>query len=372
MADAFDVVIAGGGPAGMAAAIELAPALAVAVIDPGSPRRVHGETLAPDCRPLLTRLGVYDAFLHGGHARCEGTMAAWGAAEVRFTDYLLHPERHGWRIDRDAFDRMLASEAARRGATLVHAGVHDLRRDGEGWLVTTDDREISARLIVDATGRHAAIARRLGARKLVSDQLVGIAGLLEPSGAIEYAPFPLIEARADGWIYSAVVPNGDVVVVAMTDSDIAHASDLHDAGEWQRWIDDASQTRLRTAGARLRGNIAVASASSHRLDPIAGDHWLAAGDAAAAFDPLSSQGITSSLRGGIDAASAILAGSAAAITEYAQTITAGYDAYLITRSLYYAMERRWPSSPFWQRRVPQITHDVTRSRRSADDADVRR
>jgi flavin-dependent dehydrogenase len=144
----------------------------------------------------------------------------------------------------------------------------------------------------------------------------------------------------------------------MTDSDIAHACDLHDAGVWQRLIDEAPQTRLRTAGARLRGTIAVASASSHCLDPITGDGWLAAGDAAAAFDPLSSQGITNSLRGGIDAATAIrryFAGSVEAITEYAQSIVAGYDAYLQTRTLYYAMERRWPSSPFWQRRISPTT-----------------
>jgi len=352
--DAFDVLIAGGGPAGMAAAIELAPALAVAVVDPGSPRRVHGETLAPGSRPLLTRLGVQEAFLRGGHARCEGTMSAWGTAEVRFTDYLLHPERHGWRIDRDAFDRMLTTEGARRGATLLRASVHDVRRDNEGWLVTTDQGDLSARLLVDATGRHAAIARRLGARKLVSDQLVGIAGVLEPSAAIEHASFPLIESRENGWIYSAVVPSGDVVVVAMTDSDIAHACDLHDAGVWQRWIEEAPQTRLRTAGARLRGTIATASASSHRLDPITGDGWLAAGDAAAAFDPLSSQGIVSSLRCGIDAASAILAGNAEAFNDYAHSIADSYDAYLTTRSLYYAMEQRWPSSPFWQRRASKV------------------
>jgi flavin-dependent dehydrogenase len=39
MTEAFDVLIAGGGPAGMAIAIELAPALAVAVVDPGSSLR---------------------------------------------------------------------------------------------------------------------------------------------------------------------------------------------------------------------------------------------------------------------------------------------------------------------------------------------
>ena len=279
-------------------------------------------------------------------------MSSWGRDEVRFTDYLNHPERHGWRLDRDAFDAMLASEGARRGVTMIEAAISALARNAGDWRVTIGKNEIAARVIVDATGRHAAIARRIGARKVVFDQLVGIAGMFTPAAAIERS-FPLIEARPDGWLYSVIVPNGQLAVVAMTDSDIAHANGLHDSSSWQRWIGAAPHTQYRLEGAGLLSGPIAASAGSRRLDRAAGETWLAVGDAAAAFDPLSSQGIIKALDSGIAAASAItehLAGESAALLAYARSIEEDYDSYLALRTRYYRMEQRWISEPFWHRR----------------------
>lgn len=355
---AFDVLIAGGGSAGMATALELAANRSVAIVDPQVRRGIHaGETLPPGCRPILGHLGLLESFADGGHARCEGTMSAWGSDAIRFTDYLTHPERHGWRLDRDAFDAMLTSEGARRGITIIDATIADVARCAEGWRITAGGNEITARVIVDATGRQAAIARRLGARKVVFDQLVGVAGVLTPEASIERS-YPLIEAKPDGWVYSVIVPNGQLAVVAMTDSDIAHANGLHDRDSWQHWIAAAPHTRQRLKGAQLVAGPVTASAGSHRLDRAAGDDWLAAGDAASAYDPLSSQGIVKALQSGIAAAAAIaehLAGDRTALAAYAQSITDDFDSYLALRTRYYQMEKRWPSEPFWQRRgTPRI------------------
>jgi len=95
------------------------------------------------------------------------------------------------------------------------------------------------------------------------------------------------------------------------------------------------------------------AANSFRLAPLAGENWLAVGDAAAAYDPLSSQGIYKALEYGLRAGDAIgdhRAGRNTALQDYVEGIRREFDDYLLIRSKYYGRERRWPNSIFWQRR----------------------
>ncbi|MBN9507503.1 MAG: hypothetical protein J0I21_00145, partial [Alphaproteobacteria bacterium] len=110
-----------------------------------------------------------------------------------------------------------------------------------------------------------------------------------------------------------------------------------------------------------RGVIAAGgfcAAHGCRLDRAAGDGWLAVGDAALAFDPLSSQGLLNALYTGLCAAEAagrMLAGADRAAEDYAQTIGALWATYERHLAHYYRQERRWPTSPFWARRAgPQV------------------
>jgi flavin-dependent dehydrogenase len=356
----WDVAIAGAGPAGLALAIELARTtpLRIVVVDAATRRRMRfGETLSPDARPLLTRLGIGAAFASGAHAICQGTIAAWGSDTAHYTDFLFHPAGHGWRVDRECLDVALAAEACRHGVERIDGQIGALRRSDDEWHLD-GDTPLRARMLVDATGRSASIARRLGAQRIGADSLVGVAGVFEgmaPEAGEER--WAIIESRRDGWGYSAVMPDGRVAVVAMTDSDLAHAARLHDPTTWRAWIDALPRTARRIAGATLAEGPAVASAASHRLDEPGGEGWLAIGDAASSFDPLSSQGITKALRSGIRAASVIrdsLAGDMQAIAKYGEEVAAEYAVYLAARTAYYAMEQRWSTSPFWQRRAAGV------------------
>jgi flavin-dependent dehydrogenase len=141
------------------------------------------------------------------------------------------------------------------------------------------------------------------------------------------------------------------VAAFMTDGDLAVRSSLRDRDGWLAAADRAPATRERIAAyAAGEAMPRVASASTSRLSSVVGPDWLAVGDAAVSFDPLSSQGIITALEEAIEAADAIADGSGEAISRYASIVSRRYRDYLVERARYYGAERRWPDAPFWRRR----------------------
>lgn len=348
----FDVVVAGGGPAGAtAAAVCATHGLSVLLVERSgydAPR--IGETLPPGARDLLARNGVWDRFVQAGHRPAYALRSAWGGADLVAQDYLFHPHGRGWQVDRRRFDAMLAEAAEEAGARRVRAIVRGCRRSGAGWLVDLDGRELCAAFVIDATGRSARIARALGARRTASDALIGaIAGAAsdDDGGA-------MIEAIAEGWWYSARVPDGDLIIAFMTDADLWASL----RGSWSELLARAPHTRARIASAAPTEPERVFAAASSCLAPIAGPGWIAVGDAAMTLDPLSGQGICRAIATGEHAARAIVAargGEPGVLASLAETARARYDAYLAMRARFYAMEQRFAGAPFWTRRhgVPQ-------------------
>src|SRR5215510_12331703 len=97
----------------------------------------------------------------------------------------------------------------------------------------------------------------------------------------------------------------------------------------------------------------VRTARTQRLDRPTGAGWLAVGDAAISFDPLSSEGISKGLEWGRKAAAvaaALCRGDASAAETYQDEIGRTFADYLVTRYRYYAAEKRWPEATFWARR----------------------
>jgi flavin-dependent dehydrogenase len=84
----------------------------------------------------------------------------------------------------------------------------------------------------------------------------------------------------------------------------------------------------------------------------AGEGWLAVGDAAASFDPLTSQGMPNALASAIAGADAIdrwFAGDRSALGRYAATVVAGWRDSLAQLAAIYAAVDRWPHALFWAR-----------------------
>src|SRR5260370_28303680 len=109
-------------------------------------------------------------------------------------------------------------------------------------------------------------------------------------------------------------------------------------------------------------SVIVRSAASGRLRPVAGEDWLAVGDTASRFDPLSSQGIMKALRSGIFASYAIgdlvTREDESGLGRYRRYVLEEFRGYAEVRTKYYREEQRWPSREFWRRR--QATLDDSR------------
>jgi flavin-dependent dehydrogenase len=165
----------------------------------------------------------------------------------------------------------------------------------------------------------------------------------------------MIEAAEDGWWYAAGLPHGRVAVSFAAEPETVR--ELMLAAE-ERWL--ARLLRTQHIASRLdqcdflRGSLVIRAAPSFRLDPAAGARWLAVGDAAAAYDPLCSQGIHKALADGIEAADAIaaaLASDSDIVPTYTVAIVDAFEEHRAICHHFYQLERRWPGSPFWQRRI---------------------
>jgi flavin-dependent dehydrogenase len=310
-----------------------------------------GETLPPEIRVSLTKLGIWGQFLATDRLESYGIRSAWETPVARHRDFLFNPYGCGWHVDRARFDAMLACAAAHAGAELLtSARITSVDQDADGrWLLEIVQegtrRRLCGGMLVDATGRKASLARKLGCRGRVVDRLIGAAALLP---RCETTQGTLIEAVENGWWYSAPVPGDRMVFAYMTDSDLWRKS-----GGWRSLLKSAPLTWERAAAKEMLTPIRIVSAASVLREPAHGPNWIAAGDAALAFDPLSGLGVHNAIESGLRSSAAItrfLEGDVEAMMEYENWTVESFHSYLSVRSQFYGSVERLPGSLFWERR----------------------
>jgi flavin-dependent dehydrogenase len=365
-----DVAIAGGGPAGAAAAIALArQGYRVLLADAADGRWPKiGEGLPPSTRALLRELDVLDRVLADGHRRSPGTIAFWGADTAHVEDTLFGLHGDGLQLDRTRFDAGLRATARAAGAELREGAHLRLLERGDAnaahalelRICAEPPQRLQARWLIDAGGRAATLSRALGARRIVHDRMLAFHQRLVGGAAQDRDGRTWVEAVADGWWYSVLLPSDERLIVFLgdfsgDDGPAERRALLDGDGLWRKL---RAAPRLQALcgdhGWRPHGTVSGADAGSAELDRAGGERWLAVGDAALAFDPLSSKGIANALYTGLHAAGTILrsdSGDPRAVDAYADHLREIHRIYRDQRRMFYALERRWPQSEFWRVRA---------------------
>lgn len=290
MARHVNVIIAGGGPAGTAAAITLSRANhEVILLETESfPRYRPGESLHPGVESLFERLGVSRDINNRNFLRNAGQRVQWD--DQRQLQRFGSDENGDWlgyQIPRGDLDMLLLEEAIRCGTEVWQpcraTRVRVLERRAE---VKTNRGELTADWVLDATGRHQLLSRQLHINiERRSHPLTARFGYVELSRSHKVEPE--IEKDDTGWTWIAPVDSQQVSWVRLRFDGV-------DPGKG--WVPKKLQSGTAigvSRGADVTWRIASKTAS---------ESWFLLGDAACVVDPASSHGAIRAIMSGIHAA----------------------------------------------------------------------
>ncbi len=284
------VAVLGGGPAGSFAAERLARA--------GLRTLVFDEKLAWEkpCGGGLTykAYNTYPFLLENKTPKklvTHTTLAAPNAGSVRMP--LSQPLVIYSRFD---LNGMLLERAGQAGAQIEKTRVLEVRRQGKGWALKTRSGTAEADFCVVATGARNSL-RNVGTEYTASDTMYAL-GYYVPTNQdhidIQFLP------KLEGYIW--VFPRcGHLSVGICGKGEPAHSLRLR----LERYMQEKG---ISWKDASFYGHVLPSlESASFRRNRIAGDGWLAVGDAGGLVDPITGEGLYYAMRSGDLASQVVLA-----------------------------------------------------------------
>jgi len=275
------IAVLGGGPAGAFAAERLARA--------GLDTRVFDEKLAWEkpCGGGLTYKAYRDyPFLINNDTPkriiSDTFLAAPKAGAVKMA--LSRPLVIYSRLD---LNRMLLDRAQQAGAQLEKTRVLEVERTGKGWLLKTRQGSLETDFCIIATGARNPL-RNVGTEWTAADTMCAL-GYYVPSQQ-DHIDIQFL-SNLEGYIW--VFPRcGHLSVGICGKGEPAHAL----RARLERYMEEKG---IAYKGAAFYGHMLPSlETSGWKKNRVAGDGWLAVGDAAGLVDPITGEGLYYAMRSG--------------------------------------------------------------------------
>lgn len=325
----YDAIVIGAGPAGSTfARVAAEGGMDVLVIEKrkeiGAPVRC-GEGLSQNYDGVKVPLKLPPGALNNSTPIIGA--ALYGPNRQKIV--VKNEHTHGWVLDRKVFDKALAIEAGRKGATVVtKTRVTSLIKDGAKIVGVKaihmdEEREFRAPLIVSAEGMENLMAREAGFKAVatlydtdtcVQYEMTGV----ECEGLIEIY-FGSVAPRGYVWIF----PKGsDTANVGIGVGGLSGPNGYPDPkGLLDKFISSDSRFAKASTVAVQGGGICVGAP----INEFVKDNFMVIGTAAHQVDPIHGGGIGLAIEAGYYAAKVALKAHAkkdyskAALTEYETT-----------------------------------------------------
>jgi flavin-dependent dehydrogenase len=306
MHELFDVVVAGGGPAGSTIATLLAQrGRSVLLLDKDRHPRFHiGESLLPMNLPIFDRLGVADQVEQIGVVKrgadfCVGTESEF--VTFRFSDALRGSPAQAYEVRRADLDKVLIDNAMHHGVIVrENTRVENLERCEDGTFLVTArpdsaaNQTVRARFFVDATGRDGLLAKKMGLRRRNPDH----------ASAAIYAHYRGVTRRTgedagnisiywfdQGWIWMIPLPEDVMSVGAVCRPDYLKRRQSPATDFLEETLRLCPEAWARMKDAALEREAEATGNYSYGGRRIGGAGYLLVGDAYAFVDPVFSSGV---------------------------------------------------------------------------------
>ncbi|MBU2872339.1 lysine-epsilon-oxidase maturase LodB [Colwellia sp. E2M01] len=364
-----DVAIFGAGPAGACTALSLLnyTDLDITLIEQSDLNRERiGEHVTESIFDFIDYLKIdAEAFGNDCFIPSFGSTSYWGSDLPGIRNSVFTTQQSTFQLNRELFDfQLLENIADRNGKVIPRTHCKKISKlEDNRWELklshpTQGEFTLRSRFIVDASGRNANISRQLGLGSKKVDDLMAVGRFFQCTNEQQRKQEYLIESTEHGWWYGALLPGNQYSVCFFSDADIIADLKLNQQSHFNALLAKTKHIRKLVVGTKvISPNPWVRKAYSQNNAFESLPNFLAIGDAACAFDPISSLGIGFALSSGCHAAKLIDANLSEPKNDQAQLINQfqtdlhnQFDHYLTLRQQIYQQENRWNEAPFWLRR----------------------